>query len=133
MESGRTMDKEQKLLTYDTEQSNSAKSMVQLKNDSNHVIFRRRRLTIMFAVAFVVFSLIGINLFKNGQHLMSLQEDRAVVSSENKEVAKEKKVLEREVNLLNDDEYVEKVARAKYFYSKEGEQIYSIPELNGSN
>ncbi|MGO3732432.1 MAG: FtsB family cell division protein [Vagococcus sp.] len=125
------MKKDQKLLAYDQEQQMGL-SMKSSQKDQKKLIFRRRRLAIMFAVAFVVFSIIGINLFRNGQHLVVLQKNREEVVSENKQVAKTKKDLEREVNLLNDDEYVEKMARSKYFYSKEGEQVYSIPDLSGS-
>lgn len=126
------MKKDRKLLTYDKDQQASL-MMQTMQKDQKKIIFRRRRLGIMFATALIMFSLIGFNLFRNSQHLLTLQENRQEVEKENKKIAKSKKDLKREVDLLNDTEYVEKIARAKYFYSKEGEQVYSIPDLNSSN
>ncbi|MBO0475976.1 septum formation initiator family protein [Vagococcus sp. DIV0080] len=126
------MKKDRKLLTYDKEQQASL-TMKSMQKDQKKIIFRRRRLGIMFAAALVVFSLIGINLFRNSQRLVALQESRKEAETEQKQVAKNEKDLKREVDLLNDTEYVEKIARAKYFYSKEGEQVYSIPDLNNSS
>lgn len=125
------MKKDRKLLIYNKEQQENV-TMKTMQKDNKKIIFRRRRLGIMFTVALVAFSLIGFNLFTNSQHLLKLQETRKEVSKEQKDVAKNEKDLSREVDLLNDTEYVEKIARAKYFYSKEGEQIYSIPDLNNS-
>ncbi|MDT2815266.1 FtsB family cell division protein [Vagococcus carniphilus] len=125
------MKKDRKLLTYDKDQQTSL-TMQTMQKDQKKIIFRRRRLGIMFAAALIMFSLIGFNLFRNSQHLLTLQASRQEVEKENKKTAKAKKDLKREVDLLNDTEYVEKIARAKYFYSKEGEQVYSIPDLNSS-
>ena len=38
--------------------------------------------------------------------------------------------LTQDVSLLKDDDYVAKLARSKYFYSKEGEQVYPVLESN---
>lgn len=126
------MKKDRKLLSYPKEQQ-ARLAMKSMQKDQKKVMFRRRRLGIMFAAALVVFSLIGVNLFRNSQRLVSLQENRQEVEKENQQVQKTEKELKREVDLLNDTEYVEKVARSKYFYSKEGEQVYSIPDLNNSS
>ncbi len=125
------MKKDRKLLTYNKDQQASL-TMQTMQKDQKKIIFKRRRLGIMFAAALIMFSLIGFNLFRNSQHLLTLQKSHKEVKKENKVVAKSKRDLTREVDLLNDTEYVEKMARAKYFYSKEGEQVYSIPDLNSS-
>ncbi|MEG0285607.1 MULTISPECIES: FtsB family cell division protein [Vagococcus] len=126
------MKKDRKLLSYQKEQQASL-TMKSMQKGQKKIIFRRRRLGIMFAAALIVFSFIGINLFRNSQRLVSLQENRQEVEKEQKQVKKTEKELNREVDLLHDTEYVEKVARSKYFYSKEGEQVYSIPDLNNSS
>lgn len=127
------MKKDRKLLTYEDKEQQANLTMRSMQKDQKKVIFRRRRLGIMFAAALVVFSLIGFNLFRNSQHLLALQENHQTVKEEQAKLSETEKDLEREVALLNDTEYVEKLARAKYFYSKEGEQIYSIPDLNNSS
>ncbi|MBA2177003.1 septum formation initiator family protein [Halobacillus locisalis] len=40
---------------------------------------------------------------------------------------KEEKDLEEEIELLNNEEYVLQIARTNYFFSKEGEIIFKMP------
>ena len=42
-------------------------------------------------------------------------------------VEKEKKALENEISLLNDDDYVARYARENYVFTREGEQVAIIP------
>ena len=39
----------------------------------------------------------------------------------------EKKALENEISLLNDDDYVARYARENYVFTREGEQVAIIP------
>ena len=48
-------------------------------------------------------------------------------TSEIKAVEKEKKALENEISLLNDDDYVARYARENYVFTREGEQVAIIP------
>lgn len=50
-----------------------------------------------------------------------LQEKLAVLKEEEKN-------MEEEINLLNNEEYVLEIARTNYFFSKEGELIFKLPE-----
>lgn len=125
-----TMKKESGLLTL--EEKTTKLFLDQTRKETKSLIFKRRRIMVMAAIIFLVFSFIGFNLFQNSQKLLSLRETKQEVNHEYKKTSAEQKELQDEVNLLHDQEYMEKVARSKYFYSKEGEQVYSIPELNNS-
>ncbi|MGX6970401.1 FtsB family cell division protein [Vagococcus bubulae] len=127
------MSEKKTLLALETSEKSPSSPMAKSQREQKQMIYKRRRLTVMFVLAFGLFTFMGINLFRNGQHLLSLQQNHTEVKKEYAKVKTEKKDLENEVKLLKDPEYVEKVARAKYFYSKEGEQVYSIPELSGAN
>ena len=127
------MSEKKTLLALETSEKSPSSPMAKAQREQKQMIYKRRRLTVMFVLAFGLFTFMGINLFRNGQHLLSLQQNHTEVKKEYAKVKTEKKDLENEVKLLKDPEYVEKVARAKYFYSKEGEQVYSIPELSGAN
>lgn len=51
------------------------------------------------------------------------------------EIAGEQKAIDtlsQQATLLKDDEYVAKLARSRYYLSKEGEVIFSVPEDNAS-
>ena len=127
------MSEQKPLLSLEISEEIAPSDMGKSQREQKKMIYKRRRLTLMFVLAFCLFTFMGINLFRNGQHLLSLQQNHVEVKKEYAKVKSEKKDLENEVKLLKDPEYVEKVARAKYFYSKEGEQVYSIPALSGAN
>ncbi|OCA80685.1 cell division protein DIVIC [Bacillus sp. FJAT-27225] len=44
------------------------------------------------------------------------------------ELKHEREVLKEEIKKLNDDEYLAKYARKEYFYSDEGEIIFTLPD-----
>ncbi|KAF3299787.1 septum formation initiator family protein [Carnobacterium sp. PL17GRE32] len=51
------------------------------------------------------------------------------------EIAGEQKAIDtlsQQATLLKDDEYVAKLARSRYYLSKDGEVIFSVPEDNAS-
>lgn len=51
------------------------------------------------------------------------------------EIAGEQKAIDtlsQQASLLKDDEYVAKLARSRYYLSKDGEVIFSVPEDNAS-
>ena len=91
------------------------------------IIFRRRRLFVLFAIAFVVFISMGISLFNDYLHLQQLKEVKAETVVKEKAVNQKVADLTREVGLLKDDDYVAKVARSRFLYSKEGELIFPLP------
>jgi cell division protein DivIC len=105
----------------------------EFQKQQKQLIFRRRRLTVVFLVAFVIFMFSGIQLVKDYSQLNSFKKQHAQVVKESAEVDKKVKRLEQDVALLNDDDYVAKLARDRFDVSKEGEQIYSIPDLNKAN
>ncbi|WP_159443214.1 septum formation initiator family protein [Pilibacter termitis] len=90
-------------------------------------VFKRRRIAVIFVLAMVLFTIPSIRLFEAYNELVSNQSEFAKAISEQKELKKEKAKAEKQVKLLQDDEYVAKVARSKYLYSKKGEAIY--PDL----
>ena len=42
----------------------------------------------------------------------------------------EKKDLQNEVSLLNDDDYVTRYARENYVFTKDGEQVVILPDID---
>ena len=44
--------------------------------------------------------------------------------------AEEKKDLQNEVSLLNDDDYVTRYARENYVFTKDGEQVVILPDID---
>ncbi|MGM0219534.1 FtsB family cell division protein [Enterococcus sp. AZ126] len=104
----------------------------EFQKQQKQLIFRRRRLAVVFLVAFVIFIVSGIQLVKDYRQLSAFKTQQAEAVAESAEADKKLDRLEQDVALLRDDDYVAKLARSRYYVSKEGEQIYNIPELGGT-
>ncbi|MDR0847126.1 MAG: septum formation initiator family protein [Lactobacillales bacterium] len=75
-------------------------------------------------IIFATFGVINGNLHK----IKELKVQAAQEASAAKESNQLKKQLDQEIEELADPEFAGKVARAKLFYSKDGEVLYSIPD-----
>ncbi|NKD33961.1 septum formation initiator family protein [Enterococcus casseliflavus] len=96
------------------------------EKERRQVVFRRRRLVAFFVAALAIFAIVGIQMFNDQMRLQKLKEYKAETVAEQKEAEQKVASLERDVALLQDDEYVAKLARNRFFYSKDGEKIYPV-------
>ena len=117
-----------KIAALDTEYAK--KKYAEFQQQQRQLIFRRRRLAAIFVGALVIFAIIGVQIFHDMQRMHQLNELRVEANTEMKEVNADVDQLHQDVSLLKDDEYVAKLARSKFFYSKDGEKVYPILESN---
>ena len=120
--------KSNKIAALDTEYAK--KKYAEFQQHQRQLIFRRRRLAAIFVGALVIFAIIGVQIFHDMQRMHQLNELRVEANTEMKEVNADVDQLHQDVSLLKDDEYVAKLARSKFFYSKDGEKVYPILESN---
>ncbi|MBL1230677.1 septum formation initiator family protein [Enterococcus sp. BWB1-3] len=104
----------------------------EFQKQQKKLIFKRRRLAVIFFIAIVVFSISGIELLKDYQKLHSFEKQKEEVVAESSEVDKKLRRLEEDVALLKDPNYVAKLARSRYYMYKEGEQIYHVPDFGSA-
>ncbi|EGP5033838.1 septum formation initiator family protein [Enterococcus faecium] len=120
--------KSNKIAALDTEYAK--KKYAEFQQQQRQLIFRKRRLAAIFVGALVIFAIIGVQIFHDMQRMHQLNELRVEANTEMKEVNADVDQLHQDVSLLKDDEYVAKLARSKFFYSKDGEKVYPILESN---
>ena len=120
--------KSNKIAALDTEYAK--KKYAEFQQQQRQLIFRRRRLAAIFIGALVILAIIGVQIFHDMQRMHQLNELRVEANTEMKEVNADVDQLHQDVSLLKDDEYVAKLARSKFFYSKDGEKVYPILESN---
>ncbi|EOE6412243.1 septum formation initiator family protein [Enterococcus hirae] len=120
--------KSNKIAALDTEYAK--KKYVEFQEQQRQLIFRRRRLAVIFIVALVIFAILGFQIFRDMQRMNQLNELKVEANTELSQVNADVDQLTQDVSLLKDDDYVAKLARSKYFYSKEGEQVYPVLESN---
>lgn len=92
----------------------------------------RRRKTALAIIAASILLPLGYNVASNAHQINQVDEQIAEAKAEKKELEKENQRLNVQVGLLQDDEYVAKLARSRYYFSKDKEIIFSLPEDNQS-
>lgn len=83
---------------------------------------------IIMSVCAVIIVFCGVSLIQSYGQAKELKQEQATVNSESKQLKSTQSTLKHEISMLKDSSYVEKLARARYFLSKPGEQIYVFPE-----
>ncbi len=87
-----------------------------------------RRLAVLAVIVVISFGVLT-NLFFGQKKVLAVKEkERQVLLAELAEKEEEQAVLTKQLENLNDDEYIAKLARQEYFLSDEHEIIFSIPE-----
>lgn len=92
---------------------------------------RRRKKALAIIAAGILLPL-GYNVVSNVHQINQVDVQIAEAKAEKKELEKENQRLNVQVGLLQDDEYVAKLARSRYYFSKDKEIIFSLPEDNQS-
>jgi Septum formation initiator len=94
------------------------------------LVHRRRMLAILaiFVVGVIFF---GVQIMRAQNTNRQLQAQVAQQQKKLQQVQSTKQDLKVQVDQLHDDDYLNKLIRYKYDYSKNGEIIFSLPENGG--
>jgi cell division protein DivIC len=87
-------------------------------------------LGIIFGVSIAMFTSIFIS---QNNTLTVKQQTKEKLEEKLSTMKKEEVKLKKEVEKLNNPEYVGEIARRDYFYSKPGETIFKLPSSNRTN
>ncbi len=104
------------------------KQYAEYANQQKQIVYRRRRLAVVFSLAAILFISLGVSLFNDYLRLESLKDYKQETVATQKETAAQKAQLQQTVDLLKDEDYVAKVARSRYLYSKKDELVFPLPE-----
>lgn len=105
-----------------------------MRNEQAHAARRAKLIQIRkkrFYIIIGVFGLIMIPLLISlVQSNISLHQTNTQIVKKQRELDKAKsdnKALNDKAKLLKDDDYLQKVIRSRYYYSKNGETIFTLP------
>ena len=116
---------EEKITQIDTDfAKQQTATMIQ---QHRQAIFRRRRLGLLFVIALLIFGFVGFQLFQDQQKVTKLESIKKEALADQKVIADNVAELKTEVEQLQDEDYVAKLARSKFFYSEDGETLYPLP------
>ena len=91
-----------------------------------------RRLALLAVVVLIMFGGLATYHVKQRNLQADKREEYAQLKEEHAALKKEESRLTEEIGLLKDEDYVLEIARTNYFFSKEGEMIFKIPNENPS-
>src|SRR5699024_9659222 len=93
----------------------------------------RKRLNVIMAVFAIIFVALSVkNTIKNSQTGRKKKQRQAEKQTLNK-IKNKRNDLETEKQDLKDPNYVAKLIRYKFYYSKSNEKIYNVHERNDDN
>ena len=87
-----------------------------------------RRMSLYFIIFICVLVYSGYITFVSWGKIIDKHQEKKALEEKYASLVNEEKLLEKEVNKLQDPEYIAKYAREKYLYSKDGEYIIKIVE-----
>ncbi|GKW47690.1 septum formation initiator family protein [Planococcus sp. NCCP-2050] len=97
------------------------------KRHQAHKVRLFRRLSVFGILVLMASIWIGTTIYAQSQTISEKEQMRAETLASLEKAEKEQKKLEEQILLLNDDEYIAKLARKEYFLSEDGEIIFTLP------
>ncbi|WP_058305660.1 FtsB family cell division protein [Gracilibacillus massiliensis] len=91
----------------------------------------RRLMLFGMIVALTMISLVTFHLDQRAKY-QGMKQEYSELSTELTSLHKEEKQLAEEIELLNDEEYLLQIAKTNYFFTKEGEIVFKLPEEDPS-
>ncbi|MBC6973675.1 MULTISPECIES: cell division protein DivIC [unclassified Bacillus (in: firmicutes)] len=103
---------------------NSAKEHIIQKNENRRRLYRR--LAVFFVFAFTIIASISVTFYQQNSSIKAKAAKVEEMQKELNSLTKKEKKLKDDVQKLNDEEYVLKIARRDYFFSGKGEIIFPV-------
>lgn len=88
----------------------------------------KRRMQLIVAVGVLIVLLVGSGLARNYFRLQQLEEQKVVAQEELESLDLRQEELAYYIELLEDEEYVAKLARSEYYLTKDNEIVFSFPD-----
>jgi cell division protein DivIC len=88
---------------------------------------RKKRFYGIISVFLVFVLFFGIQIIQSKASLHHVNTQITQSQTKLKNTKKQNTKLAGQVKLLNDDDYLQKVIRQKYYYAKDGETVYNLP------
>ena len=92
-----------------------------------------RRLSVFFVFASLLTYLMISSYISQTTKLESTLEQKQKLNQQLADIKKQQTILKEDIVKLNDDDYIAKLARKEYFFSKKGEIIFNIPDDSKEN
>lgn len=117
--------------TLDNDYVRSNTDFVKSQYEKRQKVLRSRRLLVFYILSAIVIVFLANMANNQKERLAEKEAKKADVLAELEAVKEQQDMLNLQIQQLEDDEYIAKLARKEYFLSEEGEIIFTIPEDKG--
>lgn len=117
-----------KVESIETEYTQSLQRKVNQKRAQKVRLYRR--LAVFSLIAIITFSVLTVTFVNQKKVLAAKQEEKEMLLLDLVSVEEDQQALNEQLEKLNDDEYIAKLAREQYFLSEKHEIIFSMPKSN---
>lgn len=90
--------------------------------------FFKRRMAFIVSCGVILLSFVTIPLIGNVFEVHALEQERAAAEQELEELVDHQDELEYYTHLLQDEDYVAKLARSEYYLTQDNEIVFSFPD-----
>lgn len=118
--------RENRITHLDNEYTAEKRNQNKVAQQSRKARLRRIKLIIFFGV--VVLFAVSVPLIRNTIQARQMNQQATEATEELESLNEHQEKLNYYIGLLNDEEYVSKLARSEYYVSGEDEIVFSIPE-----
>ncbi|MFC6293807.1 septum formation initiator family protein [Lactiplantibacillus daoliensis] len=94
---------------------------------------RRRRFILIVAIFGALLLFFGCQLINTRANLSQVNHQVATSQVNLKQEQRKNAKLNSQIKQLNNEDYLQKLLRSKYDYTKRGETVYSLPNDNASD
>lgn len=88
---------------------------------------RKKRGIILVSFFLVVILMLVVQIFITKSKISNVSEQQVQTKKELKKSKLDNQKLKQNIKQLHDKDYIQKVIREKYYYTKPGETVYSLP------
>lgn len=88
---------------------------------------RKKRGIILVSFFLVVILMLVVQIFITKSKISNVSEQQVQTKKELKKSKIDNQKLKQNIKQLHDKDYIQKVIREKYYYTKPGETVYSLP------
>ncbi|CAI2569348.1 hypothetical protein AKUH3B111A_03080 [Apilactobacillus kunkeei] len=88
---------------------------------------RKKRGIILVSFFLVVILMLVVQIFITKSKVSNVSEQQVQTKKELKKSKLDNQKLKQNIKQLHDKDYIQKVIREKYYYTKPGETVYSLP------
>ncbi|GAA6113522.1 MAG: septum formation initiator family protein [Apilactobacillus sp.] len=88
---------------------------------------RKKRGIILVSTFLLIFAVLTFQIISTKQKVRNISEQQVQSQQELKKSKVDNKKLKENIKQLHDNDYIQKIIRERYYYTKPGETVYSLP------